>query len=282
MDVGDVHAVVGDLVVVELDPPQPLRRRGHVSVLGGMYQSGCLKARLPRSHGDAPEAVCINTSGGLTDGDRLSTTITCHDHAVAVVSGQAAERIYRSRGDIARIETRLALASGAALAWLPQEMIVFDGGRVSRRLHVSMSSSARLLAVEASILGRTAMGETVTTGCLDERWHIDIDGRPVFIDAFGLEGDDLLQICRRPAVLGSALAFATIVFVGKDATDVRDAIRAMDAITDVEIGASLLDTVVVTRIAAQSGSSLRSAVTCIVEFIARHYDDLFLPKVWTL
>ena len=241
-----------------------------------------MKARLPRGRGRAPEAVCINTSGGLTDGDSLSTTVTCREGAAAIVSGQAAERIYRSRGEAARIETTLTLESDSTLAWLPQEMIVFDGGRVERRLKVHMSPSARLLAVEASILGRTAMGETVTTGSVDERWRIDIDGEPVFIDALRLDGADLNAFRKRPAILRGALAFATVIFAGSEAAGIRDALREMNGIADVDIGTSLLEPLVVTRIAAQSGLGMRTALIRIVSIIAGHYDELHLPKVWTL
>ncbi len=258
------------------------RRRGPVSALAGLYQSGCLKARLPRGRGLAPEAVCINTSGGLTDGDVLSTSVTCQKAAAAVVSGQAAERIYRSRGGAAHLETTLTLEADAMLAWLPQEMIVFEGGRVSRRLTARMPSTAHLLAVEASILGRTAMGETVTTGLVDERWHIEMDGAPVFIDALRLDDADLASMRRRPAVLRGALAFATVLYAGPDAESIRDTLRDIDPVADVDVGTSLLDAVVVTRLAATTGLGLRTAVTRIVNAVSEHYDELHLPKVWTL
>nr|MBA3326547.1 urease accessory protein UreD [Paracoccaceae bacterium] len=46
------------------------RREGAVR-LDRLYQQGCAKALLPRSGGPAPEAVLINTAGGLTGGDRI-------------------------------------------------------------------------------------------------------------------------------------------------------------------------------------------------------------------
>lgn len=261
------------------------RRRGPTSTLGALYQGGCLKARLPRGRGRSPEAVCINTSGGLTDGDSLNTTVSCLEGAAAVVSGQAAERIYRSRGDAARIHTTLSVDAGATLAWLPQEMILFDGGRVRRRLEIHLSASARLLAVEASILGRTAMGETVTSGELDERWSVDIDGQPAFIDAFRLDGNDLAALRNRPAILGGALAFGTVVFTGTAAANIRDLVRDTSGhadMADVEFGTSLIEPVLVTRITATSGIQLKAALTRVVGVIVERLDDLHLPKVWTL
>ncbi len=40
--------------------------------LAKLHQSGCAKVLLPNTYGRTPEAVIINTSGGVTGGDRLS------------------------------------------------------------------------------------------------------------------------------------------------------------------------------------------------------------------
>ena len=48
----------------------------------------------------------------------------------AVLTTQACEKIYRSNGPDADVETRLHVEEGAALAWFPQETILFDGSRL--------------------------------------------------------------------------------------------------------------------------------------------------------
>ena len=40
-----------------------------------LYQEGALKVRLVRTYGGGPEAVMINTAGGLTGGDRVSVSV---------------------------------------------------------------------------------------------------------------------------------------------------------------------------------------------------------------
>jgi urease accessory protein len=258
------------------------KRRASRSVLANLYQDGCLKARMPRLRGSVPEAVCINTSGGITDGDTLHTAVTCHPDASAVVSGQAAERVYRSRGGAGVIGATLTLHEGSRLAWLPQETILFNGGRLARSIDVHMCESASLFAVESAVLGRTAMGESVSVGSFSERWHITVDGQLAYVDKFGLQDADLAEQTARAAVLGGRIALATVIYVGRDAAEVLDCIRVLDEPKDCQRGASLLGNLVVARIAGTTGAPLRAAIHAAVGAVAERVEDMRMPKVWML
>ena len=83
------------------------------------FQSGCLRLRVPRRmEGDRPCAVLINTSGGLAEGDRLSQRIAWEKGSRAVVSTQAAEKVYRALATGCEIETRIDVAAGAGIGAL--------------------------------------------------------------------------------------------------------------------------------------------------------------------
>ena len=74
------------------------------TVLDDVHQSGCCKVRFPRPDpGATTEAVLINTAGGLTDADRLTVEARWRPGTCAVVTSQAAERVYRSRDLPARV-----------------------------------------------------------------------------------------------------------------------------------------------------------------------------------
>ena len=258
------------------------KRRGPQSVLAGLYQDGCLKARMPRTQGRVPEAICINTSGGVTDGDVLRTTATCHPGAAAVVSGQAAERVYRSRGEAGQIIASLVLQDDARLAWLPQETILFDGGRLLRSVDVDLEGSASLFAVESTILGRSAMGETVSSGSFSERWRINIDGRLAYVDSFALDGADIAEQAACATVLDRRIAFATAIYVGRDAAEVLDCIRALDDAPDCMIGTTCMGNIVIARIAGANGQALRVAIHAVVFAVTEYFEDMCIPKVWML
>ena len=74
-----------------------MRLRDGETVLEGLRQVGCLKARFPRpERGAWTSAVSLNTTGGIAAGDRLSSDIAVGQGARATIAGQAAERCYRA------------------------------------------------------------------------------------------------------------------------------------------------------------------------------------------
>ena len=50
-----------------------VRVRDGRTVLEGLRQAGCLKARFPRSDADWLNVVTLNTSGGIAGGDELDS-----------------------------------------------------------------------------------------------------------------------------------------------------------------------------------------------------------------
>src|SRR5690606_27702582 len=97
------------------------KQLGETTRLDTLYQDGCCKIRLPRTHSTAVEAVLINTAGGITGGDVLNWGGAVAAGGHMVLTTQACERSYRSTGDTARVETRLEAGENAHLDWLPQE-----------------------------------------------------------------------------------------------------------------------------------------------------------------
>src|SRR5690606_13277635 len=107
----------------------------------------------------------------------------------------------RSAGGDAEVLTRAKLAERTRLDWLPQETILFDGGRLSRRFEAEVAEGAELLVVEALVLGREAMGETVKSGLFRDRWRIRQNGRLLFADDLRL-GGDIAVVAAEKAALG--------------------------------------------------------------------------------
>ncbi|MEF2553014.1 urease accessory protein UreD [Aurantimonas sp. A2-1-M11] len=240
-----------------------------------LHQSGCLKLRFPRLPRPGAEAILINSSGGLTGGDRLSQDFTLSACADLTVTTQACERIYRAAdGDPAQVRTRATLGDGARFAWLPQETILFDGGRVRRSLELDAAPDARFLLCESLILGRELMGETVATGHFHDRWRIRRAGRLVFADDLRLDGD-IARDMAEPASLGPNRALATIVACLPDGEARLDWLRATIGENG---GASLVGGLLVARIRTRSGFSLRKRLIPVLSGLA----DGPLPLVWSL
>ncbi len=217
--------------------------------LSELWQEGSGKVRLPNVYGGSgPVAVLLNTAGGVTGGDRLDYAATWGPGATATVTSQAAERIYRSAAGAGRIDSRLDLGAGARGAWLPQETILFDRSALSRRLDVTMAGDARLLACEAVLFGRTAMGEDVRSIALDDAWTVRRDGRLVYADRLRLHGDSR-AVLGGGATGAGARAVASVLLAAPDAEARLDEVRALlDAAPDgVEVGASAFDGLLAVR-----------------------------------
>jgi urease accessory protein len=245
--------------------------------LARLYQQGCAKALLPRSHGGPLEAVLVNTAGGVTGGDRIETLIDAGPGTRLTATTQAAERVYRSVSGAAAIETRLTLGPGARLDWLPQETIVFDGGRLERRLEVDMAADAELAALEWIVLGRAAMGERVANGALSDQWRIRRAGRLVHAEALRAEGD-LGRAASGPATLAGARAFATLIVAAPGADVGLDWARAMLSGAPVAAAATARPDLLILRFLAADAAPLRGA---LIRFLMQFRREP-LPRVWSL
>lgn len=249
------------------------------SRLARLFQSGGARILLPRTHAPVPEAVTVNTAGGIAGGDRLGWGFEAGTGASLVATSQAAERVYRSSGETARVETRVRVGAGGMVAWLPQETILFDGARLARTLTVELTGDARATALEMLILGRRAMGERMGSGALSDRWLIHRDGRLVHAEALRL-GGDIAARTAGTATLAGGRALATLVHAAPGADLVLDAARRLLATSTPEAvvaAATAKPDLLVLRWLAPDAHPLRTA---LVRFLAsfRHTP---LPRAWS-
>ena len=252
-----------------------LRVRDGCTVLEGLRQAGCLKARFPRP--EVPNwssVVTLNTSGGIAGGDRLDSCFTLRTGAQATIAAQAAERFYRASSGSApsRVRTRIVADDAAAVEWLPQETILFDRCAVDRRLDVELAADTWFLGVESLVFGRTAMGEVLEQASLHDLIRVRRAGRLLLHDAIHLDGA-VATALQRPAIAGGARAVATLVHVAPDAEDALESVReAMP-----QGGVSAWDGMLVARILAADGASLRTAVVAALQVLRAGRP---LPRVW--
>lgn len=249
--------------------------------LDRLFQEGQAKIRLPRAYGGEPaSAVLINTAGGIAGGDRLTYGARFGAGTRALVTSQAAERVYRSSstdgGLDGVIETKLDVEAGAEAEWLPQETILFDRAALSRSLDVDMAADASLLALESIVFGRTAMGEEVEAARLVDRWRVRRGGRLVYADTLRLDGE-VRKILAGSATGAGARALATLLLVDASAEARLDGVRAVLESASGEAGASAFDGMLVVRLASPDPTALRADLVRLL----LHIREAELPRVWS-
>lgn len=252
---------------------------GPTTRLATLYQDGCAKIRLPHTHSEKLEAVFINTAGGLTDGDHMQWSANVASGGHLTLTTQACERIYRSLGDPAHVETQLTVESGAHLNWLPQETILFGASSLDRRIEIDLADSASLTAVEAVLLGREAMGEAAMDARLRDNWRVRRAGHLIHAEATRLDGLETERL--GPSLLAGNLAFATILHVPATPEQGQRRFAEIQACLpqDQTCAASMLGDRLVIRALAPSGLALRRIIVPLLTMLS---GTGALPRVWHL
>jgi len=236
--------------------------------LSHLYQASPCRALFPRPESAAQlDAILVNTGGGLVEGDRLNFTIRAETRARLRIRSQAAEKVYRSLTETARIDITLDAQGASLIQWVPEETILFECARLERRLVADLAPDARMLAVETILFGRRARGESFTHGRLYESWRIRIAGRLVWADAIRLDGDIDRQRQRRFA-FGDAAGYTSLVYAGPDAVALLKMAQEIAASLPSQTGATLVNNVLLMRSLDPDEARLRASASALTRALA--------------
>jgi len=258
------------------------RARGHVALSVAaargvtrrrqVGEAGSLRVRFPGPAAADLEAVIVNTAGGIAGGDQLALDIAVGAAARLAVTTAAAEKVYRSLGPAAVVNLTLTVEANGALAWLPQETILFDRARLRRTIEVDLAGNATLVLAEALAFGRAAMGEAVKQGSVFDRWRVRRGGQLIFAETTRLDDEIGASLCQ-PAVAAGGAALATLLLVPGDEAHVT----AVRAIADPrgEVAISAWNGLAVARFVARDGAALRYDLTAALTALG-----VPLPRLW--
>ncbi|HKO71842.1 MAG TPA: urease accessory protein UreD [Bradyrhizobium sp.] len=252
-------------VSFDLQQVEGITRRRH------LHESGSLRVRFPSPEAEGLSAVFVNTAGGVAGGDRFQIEITAGQGSRIALTTAAAEKVYRAEGPAAELEIKLKAATGSHLSWLPQETILFDGARLSRRIDVDLAESASLLLAEIVVFGRTAMGERMLRGELVDCWRLRCGGRLVFAETVRLDGN-IGEKLGKTAVANGGVAVGTALMVPGDEALLE---RVRELSFGGEVGISAWNGFAMARFCAQDAAKLRADMIAVL-----HATGSALPRLW--
>ena len=248
--------------------------RDVVTRRGDLRESGSLRVRFPSPEAAGLSAVFVNTACGIAGGNRFEIDLAVRNNARLAVTTAAAEKVYRSHGPSAHLDIALKVDAGAHLAWLPQETILFDEARMSRRIDIDLAADASLLLCEIVVFGRTAMGERMTCGRLTDRWRMRRGGELVFAETVRLDGD-IGGMLAKSAVAKNGAAIGTALIVPGDEAVVAHIHEAADLFRG-EVGVSAWNGFAMARFCAQDGATLRADMMAVLQ----RASAVPLPRLW--
>lgn len=129
----------------------------------------------------------LHPPGGIVSGDRLNLCINAEQHSHALITTPAAGKFYRSGGELAVQTVSIKVEKDAALEWLPQETIIYQGAQLKSTVNVELAQGARFIGWEILSLGRPACGERFDEGLADMSWQIYCKNQPLFLERLHLD-----------------------------------------------------------------------------------------------
>jgi urease accessory protein len=232
-------------------------RDGERSVLARRVHAGPLrvqKALYPEGR-DVCQAIIVHPPGGIVGGDRLALDVAVGPGSRAQVTTPGAAKWYRSAGDPSSLRTRLTLAAGAVLEWLPLETLVFDGAVAAIDTRIELGRGARFIGWDVVALGRTASGERFERGCYRQSVELHQDGELAWCERAVLRGGS--PALQSGAILADAPVFGTMIAAGAEIDD--GLVAACRAIADErgQCAVTRLAQVLVARVRGDSAIEAR-------------------------
>ncbi|XSG86578.1 MAG: urease accessory protein UreD [Methylohalobius sp. ZOD2] len=167
-------------------------KRPERTVLAARRRHGPLLVQRPfYPEGGVCHAYLLHPPGGVVAGDRLEIEIEAGADAQVLATTPAAGKFYRSEGATAHQTVNLSVSSGAALEWLPQENIFYQGARAAVETTVNLREGARFIGWEGFCLGRPAAGEGFERGRVRLGCALRLEGEPLLVERFELNREAL-------------------------------------------------------------------------------------------
>lgn len=256
--------------------------RGGRTVLARRVAHGPLQVqRAFYPEGPVCHVYLLHPPGGIVGGDQLRIEVDVDAGAHALLTTPAAGKFYRSAGRTARQAQHLRIASGAALEWLPQENIVYEGAIASSLTRIELEEGARFMAWDIACLGRPAAGEAFARGLFEQRLQIHRQGRPLLLECNRFEGGSAML--RAPWGMGSAPVAATMVCAPCGAAELAVARAAlMPAAAGERLAVTLVDDLLVARYLGARADRARECFIHLWSALRPHCLGLAAcpPRIW--
>lgn len=161
---------------------------GERSVTTRSHATAPLKLLTPRRRGGAAWIYLSTFGGGLVAGDRVQLYADIHPGAVAVLTTQAATKVFHQQaGQGAEQSLQATVAPGATLVVAPDPLTCFADAAYEQRQTFDLVGDASLVLLDWVTCGRAARGERWTFDRYDSRNRIRQDGQEIVFDRLRLD-----------------------------------------------------------------------------------------------
>lgn len=153
------------------------------TILTGRRFTLPLQALEPlRNDDDSLYLLLLNPTGGILGGDCLVTRISLGPDSHAILGTPSATKIYRTDGDPAVASTKITIADGAILEYLPDHLIPHPQSAFRQSHEIEIGTASRAIIYEAFCAGRIGRGEKWQFRTLINETRVTRARRPIYIN----------------------------------------------------------------------------------------------------
>ncbi len=165
-----------------------IARDGDRSIAVDQYHRGALKVFRPLYLDETGQVTyyVVNPGGGYLDGDSYLTEIEVEEGASALLTTQAATKIYRTPTCPVYQHTRVSLAPRAVLELVPDQVIAYRESSYLQTALVEMDPTATFMSLEVLTPGWAPDGSVFGYDSVRVRTDIRIGGRCAVVDSLRL------------------------------------------------------------------------------------------------
>ena len=217
-------------------------------------------------------AVILHPPAGIAGGDHLSIEVKTCSHAKAVVTTPGATKWYKSNGLLSSQQTKLSVASGGHLDFLPQENIYFNSSNAHNLIDIQLEDGSSMTGWDIAQLGRTASGENWSDAHLLNELQLSVNDRSYWVDSSILDSDDLSM--GSSTKLGPYSVLGTMWFCGNQVSEelleqVRDSLIWSE---NLRVGATRIN------LPPKNGLMIIRAISTEVEYLKDCFIHLWLKN----
>ena len=256
-------------------------RSGQRTILSHRAHSGPLLVQRPfHPEGDVCHSYIIHPPGGVVGGDDLRLGVQVGQGASALLTTPGATRFYRSGvGRQARLQQEFVVRQGAALEWLPQETILFDGADARSCTRVTLDRESRFIGWDIVCLGRPESGAPFRQGRVQLDLGITIGATLTFLDRLRMDGSAPQPWQANWGMRGRQALGTLLAYPGSES--LAEAVRTV-ATARLQCATSVVDGVLHCRAAAAQAAEIRAHFAAIWNIVrpAVLQRPAVAPRVW--
>jgi urease accessory protein len=145
---------------------------------------------------DVAHVYLLHPPGGLVSGDTLKLDLELGDGAQGLITTPGAMRMYKARQNspFQRQHARILIQENATLEWFPMEAIVYNQAHAELETTIKLNNNSSIFAWEITCFGLTASAEKFKKGYFKQRYRIEKNNKPIFIDNLVVDNLDMHKL----------------------------------------------------------------------------------------